>query len=399
MNKLTIEDIQVAGKKVLLRVDFNVPVDDQQRVTDDTRIQAAMPTISRLLQDGARLILLSHRGRPDGQRKEKYSLRPVAERLEKILGAPVSFSPDLFGPVAQTAIDNLQPGHCLMMENVRFYPEEEANDLQFAKELASLGDKFVMDAFGTAHRAHASTEGVARHFKDAACGYLMQKELKYLGTLKHNPERPYFTITGGAKVSDKVQLLDKLLDFSDGLIIGGGMAYSFLAVKGFKVGSSLVDKEHLKTVEEVFAKAERLGRQIYLPQDHVIAQEFKADSPAQVTSDANIPDGWMGLDIGPKTIAQFSEIALSAKTLFWNGPMGVFEWDAFNKGTFALAQAVAQCQGVTVVGGGDSVAAITQAGLADKVSHVSTGGGASLEFIQNDEELPGVAALAKSKGK
>ncbi len=395
MNKLSLEGIETQGKKVLLRVDFNVPVDDKQRVSDDTRIQAALPTITYLLQKEARLIILSHRGRPQGQRKEEFSLRPVAETLEKLLARPVSFSPDLFGPVAQSAIDNLKPGHCLLMENIRFYPEEETNDPQFSKELASLADKFVMDAFGTCHRAHASTAGVAQYFDDAACGYLMKAELDYLDGLIHHPQRPFLTITGGAKVKDKIQLLNHLLDISDELIIGGGMAYSFLKEQGMKVGNSLVDESSVKVVREVLQKARDLGKKIHLPLEHIIADSF-SKTAAFKKVEGDIPEGWLGLDIGPKTIAEFKRVIDQAKTIFWNGPMGVFEWEHFNQGTFALAQAVAANSGTTVVGGGDSVSAVKQLGLVDQMSHVSTGGGASLEFIQGNR-LPGVEALAEEK--
>ncbi|MDX2469619.1 MAG: phosphoglycerate kinase [SAR324 cluster bacterium] len=393
MNKLTLEDIDVKDKRVLLRVDFNVPVDEKQRVDDDTRIRAAIPTIENLTSRGAKVILVSHRGRPKGKRVEEFSLRPIVDTLEKILGEPVSFSPDIFGPVAEAAIENLKPGHCLLLENIRFYPEETANDVQFSKELASLADHFVMDAFGTCHRAHASTAGVAKFFEEPVCGFLMEKELKYLGGLVKAPQSPFVTITGGAKVSDKIQLLDRLLDISDHLIIGGGMAYSFLKAQGYSIGDSLVDTEHMDVVEKVLAKAKELGKGIHLPVDHVVASGFAEDAEFKIVGQ-DIPDGFMGLDIGPESIKNFSDLIASAKTIFWNGPMGVFEWENFNKGTFAVADAVAACAGVTVVGGGDSVNAVKKAGLFDKMSHVSTGGGASLEFIQGNL-LPGIEALAE----
>jgi len=395
MNKLTLEEIKVQGKRVLLRVDFNVPVNEKQRVADDTRIRAALPSIKYLLQQGARLIILSHRGRPKGKRNEEFSLRPVVVVLEQLLGQPVSFCSDLFGPVAQAAIDNLEQGQCLLMENIRFYPEEEANDPQFSKELASLADCFVMDAFGTCHRAHASTAGVAAYYPDAACGFLVKAELNYLGALVAKPESPFLTITGGAKVKDKIQLLYRLLDISDDLIIGGGMAYSFLKAQGLSVGSSLVDEESMDVVHDVITKAKNLGKKIHLPMDHVIAASFDKDAQSKIV-EGEIPDGYMGLDIGPASIKAFTDIIAQSKSIFWNGPMGVFEWESFSKGTFAIAQAVAENQGVTVVGGGDSVSAVKQAGLADQMSHVSTGGGASLEFIQGNA-LPGVEALAERK--
>jgi len=392
VNKLTIEDLSVKGKRVFLRVDFNVPLKNGV-VKDDTRIRAALPTITYLQKHGAKIILVSHLGRPDGQRAEEYSLRPVAAVLESLLGQPVSFSPDLLGPVAETAINCLKEGHCLLMENIRFYPEETENDAQFSRELASLADLYVMDAFGTCHRAHASTYGVAKHFKNAACGYLMQKELEYLGSLLTNPKRPFVTITGGAKVSDKVELLSNMLDIADHILIGGAMAYSFLKVLEVKVGNSRIEADKLDLVQQILDKAKRLGKGLHLPVDHVVATEFNENSAPKAV-EGDIPEGYMGLDIGPKTAAKYSQLIGQAQSLFWNGPMGVFEWPNFKTGTMTVAQAVANNPGITVIGGGDSVTAINMAGLADKISHISTGGGASLEFMQGNP-MPGVEALAE----
>jgi len=394
MNKLSIEDLEVKGKKVFLRVDFNVPVKDGV-VTDDTRIKAALPTILYLQEQGAKVLLVSHLGRPKGKRDEQYSLRPVAAVLEKLLGSPVSFSPDLLGPVAETAIECLKEGHCLLLENIRFFPEETENDPQFARELASLADLYVMDAFGTCHREHASTYGVAKHFKDAACGYLMLKELQYLGELLASPKHPFVTITGGSKVSDKVQLLNNMLDLSDHILIGGAMAYSFLKVQGIEVGDSRVEEDKLELAQQILDKAKKLNKGIHLPVDHIVAPSFDENAPATLIEGA-IPPEMMGLDIGPKTAAHFASLIASAESTFWNGPMGVFEWENFKSGTMTVAQAVANNPGVTVIGGGDSVTAINMAGLADQITHISTGGGASLELMQGNR-LPGIEALAEKK--
>ncbi len=395
MNKLTIEDLSVKGKRVFLRVDFNVPLDENRQVTDDNRIQAALPTIQYLLNNGARLILVSHLGRPKGAPSEKFSLRPVAEKLEKTLNKKIVFSPTVVGPVAQTAIDCLNNGDCLLMENIRFFPEEERNDSQFSKDLASLADIYVNDAFGTAHRAHASTSGIARYFKDAACGYLMKKELDFLGKLLEKPENPFCAIIGGAKVKDKIDVISSLLDKADDILIGGGMAYTFLKVKDFNVGNSIMDHEHLDLVKETFKKAETLNKRIHLPVDHLITESFSNDGPVQ-TVEGDIPEGYMGMDIGPKTIKNYLEVIRHSKMVFWNGPMGVFEMSNFNKGTFSVAEGMGNNQAITVVGGGDSVAAVNQASISDKISHISTGGGASLRFIKG-ETLPGIEALAEKK--
>lgn len=392
MNKLTIEDLKVKGKRVFLRVDFNVPLDENQQVTDMTRVNAALPTIQYLLEKGGRVVLVSHLGRPKGQVVEEMSLKPVAEALEEVLGQKVMFCPTMLGEVAKTAIDSLQDGECVLMENVRFYPEEEKNDPQFSKELASYVDMYVNDAFGTAHRAHASTEGVARNFKDAACGYLMQRELKYLGSAVESPERPFLAILGGAKVKDKIPVISRLLEKADEIIIGGGMAYTFLKVMGHTIGSSMLDESSISIVNDILSKAKASGKKIHLPLDHIVADEFKADANTQEV--AEIPDGWMALDVGSKTKDLFVDAVNRAKTIIWNGPMGVFEMEAFQKGTFAVAEAMAASSGVTVVGGGDSVAATNKSKNADKMTHVSTGGGASLEFLEG-RDLPGVEALAE----
>ncbi len=395
MNKLTIEDLDVKGKRVFLRVDFNVPLDSNQQVTDDNRIRAALPTIDYLLNNGARLILVSHLGRPKGVAAEEFSLRPVAERLEKILDKKVVFSPTVVGPVAQTAIDCLANGECTLMENIRFYPEEEKNDSQFSKDLASLADVYVNDAFGTAHRAHSSTCGIARYFETPACGYLIEKELNFLGKLKDNPEHPFCAIIGGAKVKDKIDVISSLLDSVDDILIGGGMAYTFLKVRNVGIGNSILDQEHIELVKETFKKAESLNKTIHLPQDHIIAESFSNEVPIE-TAEGGIPDGFMGLDIGPKTVAAYLKVIEKAKMVFWNGPMGVFEMSNFQSGTFSIADGMSSNSGVTVVGGGDSVAAVNQANVSEKMSHISTGGGASLRFIKG-ESLPGIDALAEKK--
>lgn len=396
MDKTTIEDIEVKGKKVFLRVDFNVPLDNKQRVTDVTRILAALPTIEFLLDRGARVILVSHLGRPKGKIVEELTLRPIATALESVLKRRVTFCPKILGSVAKTAIDSLKDGECLLLENVRFFSEEEKNDPQFAKELASLADKYVNDAFGTAHRAHASTEGVARFFDDAACGFLMNKELTYLGKVVESPEKPVCAILGGAKVSDKIRVISNLLETADHVLIGGGMAYSFLKYQGFEIGNSLFDEKDLNVVEEIFKKAEEEGKQIHLPIDHHVSKEFSNEASSHIV-EGNIPEEYMGLDIGPRAIEDYLSVIQSAKTIIWNGPMGVFEMKKFQEGSFEIAKGMAACNdSITVVGGGDSVAAVNKIGLAEKMSHVSTGGGASLEFLEG-KNLPGVDALADKK--
>ena len=393
MTKRTIEDIDVKDKKVLLRVDFNVPLDERQKVTDDTRIVKALPTINYLLDKGAKLILISHLGRPKGEASDKFSLRPIVDALEKKLNKNVAFSPTVLGPVAQSAIECLKAGECILLENIRFYPEEEQNDPQFAKELASLADVFVNDAFGTAHRAHASTTGVAKYFDDAACGFLIQKELEFLGTVAKNPDRPFCAIVGGAKVKDKIKVISRLLDKSDDILIGGGMAYTFLKAKGHQIGNSILDDEHLDLVKELYQQAADQNKNIHTPVDHIVANEFNND--AEIKSvEIDIPDGFMGMDIGPKSVENFLTIIEKSKTVLWNGPMGVFEMSNFQNGTFKIAEGMANNPNTTIVGGGDSVAAVNQSQKASKMSHVSTGGGASLEFLEG-KILPGIDALSE----
>jgi phosphoglycerate kinase len=391
METLTLRDLDVKGKKVLLRVDFNVPLNAQRQISDNTRIVSALPTIRHLLNGGGRLIILSHLGRPDGKPSEALSLRPIAEELGRLLGQPVHFSSTLLGPAAQSAVDGLRDGDCILMENVRFYPEEEQNDRQFAKELAALADVYVNDAFGTAHRAHASNVGVVGFFDKAACGLLIEKELTYLEGIIRQPQSPFCAIIGGAKVKDKISVISNLMEKADDILIGGGMAYTFLAVQGQSIGNSLVDQKRFELVRETLHKAETAGKRIHLPQDHVVGREIKNETEIMTVSD-HIPDGYMGLDIGPKTVQAFVKVIEAAKTVIWNGPMGVFELPNFQNGTFAISRAMAASSAVTVVGGGDSVAAINQQKLASSITHISTGGGASLELLEG-KQLPGIAVL------
>jgi phosphoglycerate kinase len=388
MNKKTIRDVDVKGKRVLVRVDYNVPIKDG-KVGDDTRIRAAMPTVEYLLKNGAAVILCSHLGRPKGGPEPKYSLRPVAEYLGGLLGKPVAFAEDCVGPVAEKAAKALKPGGVLLLENTRFHPEEEKNNPEMAKQLAALADLYVNDAFGSAHRAHASTEGVAHHLP-AVSGFLMEKELAYLGRALADPERPFLAIMGGAKISDKIAVIQNLLSKVDSLLIGGGMANTFFKAQGLSVGDSLVEVEALDTAAGLLKSA---GDKLVLPVDCVIADRFDAEAQSKVVPVDQVPDGWRILDIGPATVAHFSNRLAAAKTVVWNGPMGVFEFPRFAEGTFAVARALAGLKGATtIIGGGDSAAAVEQSGLADKMSHISTGGGASLEFLEG-KQLPGVVAL------
>lgn len=391
MNKKTIDDIEVQGKRVFVRVDFNVPMDENLNITDDKRIRAALPTIRTLSERGAKVILASHLGRPKGKPVDKYRLDPVAKRLSELLGKNVPKVDDCIGDVPKAAISKMQPGDILLLENVRFYPEEEKNDPGFAKALAELADIYVNDAFGAAHRAHASTEGIAKYLP-AVAGYLLKKEIDFLGGALENPKRPFVAILGGAKVADKIGLINNLIEKVDTLIIGGGMAYTFLKAKGYEVGQSLLDEERIEFAKEMMDKAAKRGVKFLLPVDITVADRFAADANHKVVDADSIPADWQGVDIGPKTLEMFKEAVSSAKTVVWNGPMGVFEMPAFAKGTNGLAQVLAECDATTIIGGGDSAAAVEQAGLADKMSHVSTGGGASMEFLEG-KELPGVAAL------
>ncbi|MBM7582680.1 3-phosphoglycerate kinase [Caldicoprobacter guelmensis] len=392
MNKKTIEDIDVRGKRVLVRVDFNVPMDENGNITDDTRIRAALPTIQYLLKNNAKVILMSHLGRPKGEGFDpKYSLAPVAKHLSKLLGQEVIMAKDVIGESARNAVANMKEGQVVLLENVRFHKEETKNDPEFAKALAQLGDIYVNDAFGSAHRAHASTEGVA-HYLPAVAGYLIQKELEVMGKALENPDRPFVAILGGAKVSDKIGVIENLINKVDVLLIGGGMAYTFLKAKGYEVGNSLVEEDKIELAKQLMEKAKEKGVKLLLPVDNVVAQEFKADAPHKVVDSDKIEPGWMGLDIGPRTRELFGEEIKKAKTVVWNGPMGVFEMPAFAEGTKAVAKYVSECGGTTIIGGGDSAAAVEQLGFADKMTHISTGGGASLEFLEG-KVLPGIAAL------
>ena len=397
MNKLAINDLDLRGKRVFIRVDFNVPLKNSV-VTDDTRISESLPTLRLAIQKGGRLILASHLGRPKGGPDPKYSLLPVAKKLEGLIGRPVRFSSDCVGSVPESKSKSLADGDILLLENVRFHPEEEKNDEAFSKQLAALCDGvFVCDAFGSAHRAHASVVGITRFVKRSAAGLLMEKELAYLGKAVTNPARPFVAILGGAKVSDKIEVVENLMKIADAMLIGGGMAYTFLKAEGQPVGKSLVEDDKLELAKRLRAEAQQKKFALLLPVDHVVGAECKADTATQVLSVSATPDSWMGLDIGPKTIDTYRQKISGAKTIVWNGPMGVFEMPAFAKGTLEIAKAVAtttDAGATSIVGGGDSVAAVHQSGVAGKISHISTGGGASLEFLAG-RKLPGVEALTE----
>ena len=389
-NKKSITDIDVKGKRVLARCDFNVPMQDGV-ITDVKRITGAMPTTKYLSEHGAKVILCSHMGRPKGEFNMKYSLAPVAAKISEYLGKPVIMASDVIGEDAKAKAAALKDGDVMLLENVRFHKEEEKNDPEFAKELASMAEIFVNDAFGTAHRAHASTEGVS-HYLPSVCGFLIQKELDVMGGALEKPEHPFVAILGGAKVSDKIGVINNLIEKVDTLIIGGGMAYTFLKAKGFSIGSSLCEADKLDLALELLAKAEKKGVKLLLPVDNRLGDKYDPECNFMLVSSDEIPDGWMGLDIGPATEALFADAIKDAKTVVWNGPMGVSEWDKFASGTRAVAQAVADSGAVSIIGGGDSAAAIEKLGFADKVTHISTGGGASLEFLEG-LVLPGIACL------
>ncbi|MCE5199198.1 MAG: phosphoglycerate kinase [Armatimonadota bacterium] len=399
MNKKTVKDIDVRGKRVLVRVDFNVPLDADRKITDDRRIVAALPTIKYLIDNGARVILVSHLGRPETDENgnvtpdsvKKFNLDPVAQRLSDLLGKPVKKASDCIGDEVKAAAMSLQDGDVLLLENVRFYKKETKNDPKFAEQLASIAELYVNDAFGTAHRAHASTEGVTK-FVPGVAGFLMEKELDYLGRALGNPDRPFLAILGGAKVADKIPVIDNLLTKVNSLIIGGGMAYTFFKAQGFEIGQSLLDEAGIELAKNAMKKASDLGVTLLLPVDVVVGKEFSNDTESKVVPVDQIPSDWMGMDIGPETVKKFTEAINSSKTIVWNGPMGVFEMPNFAKGTRAVAEALANADATTIIGGGDSAAAVEQMGFAAKMSHVSTGGGASLEFLEG-KELPGVVAL------
>ena len=391
----SIDSLNLSGKRVLVRVDFNVPIDDNGAITDDKRIAESLPTIRKIIADGGRAILMSHLGRPKGERKMKYSLRPAANRLAELLGKPVELAPDCIGQEAEAIAEAMDDGDVLLLENLRFHKGEEANDEAFAKELARFGDVYINDAFGTAHRAHASTEGVAHLIPERAAGYLLMKELQFLGDAVANPLRPFTAILGGSKISGKIDVIDALLGKCDTIIVGGGMMFTFFKAQGIEVGASLVEDDKIEVARRVLHDAAARNVQFLLPTDVVLADKFAADAATQVASVDTIPTGWMGLDIGPETRQAFVAAITAYKTVIWNGPMGVFEMEPFAAGTRAVAEALAaatQQGATTIVGGGDSAAAIAEFGLQEQVSHVSTGGGASLEFLEG-KELPGVTAL------
>jgi phosphoglycerate kinase len=391
MSKLSIEDLQLKGKRVLVRVDFNVPLDGT-KITDDTRITFAIPTIEYIIKKGGKVILMSHLGRPDGKVDPKYSLASVATRLKELLGQDVILAPDCVGEATKAIVNNMKEGDVVLLENLRFHAEEEDNDPEFTKQLAELGDVFVNDAFGAAHRAHASIAGIPKYISQSAAGLLMQKEIEYIKDKIDNPERPFIAIIAGAKVSDKIGIIEHLMQRADAVIIAGAMAYTFLKAMGRKVGNSLVENNKLDMARDILKKSLDERIPLYLPIDHVIADKFSNDANRQVVMRGRIPDGWEGMDIGPATVELFKGVLEDAKTIVWNGPVGVFEFDNFAKGSIAIAKILAESHATTIVGGGDCVAAVHKSGVADKISHISTGGGAALELMEG-KEMPGIVAL------
>jgi len=391
MNKKTLVDFNLENKRVLVREDLNVPLDENQNITDDTRIRAALPTINYLIEKGAKVIIVSHLGRPKGKVNPKYSLAPVVKRLSELLGKDVAFAEDCIGEVAEKAVANMKAGDVLLLENVRFHAEEEKNDPEFAKQLASLADIYINDAFGTSHRAHASTVGVAQHLP-AGAGFLMQKEIEIMGKALENPDRPFVAILGGAKVGDKIGVIKNLLNKVDTLLIGGGMAYTFLKSQGYEIGNSLLEPDKIELAASLIKEAEEKNVKLLLPDDVVVTTDLKEGLPYETVPVSQIPADKMGVDIGEATRKKFAEAIKGAKTIVWNGPMGVFEMKAYAQGTLAIAEAMAKSGAVTIIGGGDSAAAVEQLGYAKAMTHISTGGGASLEFLEG-KELPGVAAL------
>lgn len=390
--KLSLRQLDVAGKKVLIRVDFNVPLNERQEITEETRIRAALPTIQYVIEHGAVAVLASHLGRPKGERKAEFSLAPVAERLSELMGKNVKFLDDCIGENVKATIAAAQPGEIILLENVRFYKGETKNDPEFAKQLAEGIDCVVNDAFGTAHRAHASNVGVTQFVAPAAAGFLMDKEIEYFGQALHEPQRPFVSVLGGAKVSGKLEVINNLLKKVDKLIIGGGMMFTFLKAQGLEIGKSLIEEDLIDTAKEVLSRAKEAGVELYLPVDCIVADKFDAAADTKLVSVEEIPADWMGLDIGPESVKIFKDALKDAKMVIWNGPMGVFEMDAFSKGTVELAHVIAESDAVSIIGGGDTVSAINKAGVRDKVSFVSTGGGASLELLEG-KELPGITAL------
>ncbi len=389
-----IDELQISDKAVFIRVDFNVSLNAKGEITDDTRIRASLPTIKYALENNARVILASHLGRPKGEVNPKFSMKPVGERLAELLGQDIIMPEDCIGDAVKKLASDLHPGQIMLLENLRFHKEETANDEEFSKELASIADIYINDAFGTAHRAHASTVGMTQFFDIKGGGLLLKSEIQYLSKIVKNPAKPFIAILGGAKVSDKIGVVENLLNIADTIIIGGGMAYTFLKAKGVKVGKSLVEDEKIHMAKKILIRAENKGVAILLPVDHITGKESSLEATPKTTANDTIPEDLMGLDIGSKTISLFVESLKGARTIFWNGPMGVFEIPAFSKGTTALAKAVADSDAVTVIGGGDSIAAVNKAGVADKITHISTGGGASLEFVEG-KELPGIKALCQ----